>query len=85
MDGTSGLEEVTRATAPAPVAANTPEPSTLSVNVFTVGIQDVHQPLNVATYLHCARKALPSFDRLLKTAASDQELFGQMAEQRPHC
>ena len=33
MDGTNGLKETTRVTAP--VASNTPESNTLSVNVFT--------------------------------------------------
>ena len=35
MDGTNGLKETTRITAPAPAASNPPESNPLNVNVFT--------------------------------------------------
>jgi len=124
MDGTKGLKETTRVTAP--VASNT-----LSVNVFTApgktmvgerpkpfgeafGFDPITSTLIFGEYdaaldrlaaldpaivvaghkkpgapdspstIQDAKRYLQDFDRLQKTATSDQELFDQMTELYPH-
>ena len=89
MGATDGLKETTRVTAP--VASNT-----LSVNIFTAPGKAMAgerpkpfgEPLGfdpiTSTLIEDTKRYLEDFDRVQKTATSDQELFDQMTELYPH-